>query len=406
MTGAALLALHQGNAVSDNIGPMTYRSLIRCFTLAAAGAASCSSHANRTDAAADAFGYTPRDHDPDTAYAEAGPPGALGTPLPTTIERQWGWIGFPETRCRDGSATGLALNLSTASPNVMVFLDQGGACFNTSTCSLNLSAFGSADFIPQSGGIFNRTDPDNPVRDWSFVFIPYCSGDVHAGKRPDGAVNGVGPQQFLGYSNLDAFLSRIVPTFASARQVLFAGSSAGGFGVLLNADHVARWFAPIPVTVLSDSGPAMPNSVVAPCLEQAWHDTWGFGAGVMPDCGADCPSASDYMIDHVLHFGWRYPSYRGGLISSSHDATINFFFSFGLNGCQGGIIAPADYEAGLLAFRGQLQAQGTSFGTYFIPDTRHIWIMSDSGFATAVNGVMLKQWVTDLLAGSVAHVGP
>ena len=63
--------------------------------------------------------------------------------------------------------------------------------------------------------------------------------------------------------------------------MLFAGSSAGGFGVLLNADHVARWFAPIPVTVLSDSGPAMPTSVVEPCLEQAWHDTWGFDQGVM-----------------------------------------------------------------------------------------------------------------------------
>jgi Pectinacetylesterase len=390
----------------DNVRTMIHRAGSAWLAVAALGALACSSSRGRgADAATDVV-YAPRDHNPDYMYPEAGPPSPLGTPLPATDEGQWSWIDFPDTHCRDGSSTGLALNMSTSSPNVMVFLDQGGACFNADTCAFNLSAFGASDFVPQGQGIFNRTDPDNPMRDWSFVFIPYCSGDVHAGNRSDGSVESVGPQQFLGYSNLDAFLSRIVPTFASARQVLFAGSSAGGFGVLLNADHVARWFAPVPVTVLSDSGPPMPNSVAEPCLEQAWHDTWGFDRGAMLDCGVDCPSTSDYMIDFVLHFGWRYPSYRGGLISSSQDATVSLFFGFGGNGCAGGTLAPADFQAGLLAVRGQIQAQGTPFGTYYIPGTQHIWLMSDSGFATTVDGVALKQWLADLLAGSVSHVGP
>jgi len=260
--------------------------------------------------------------------------------------------------------------------------------------------------VPQAQGIFNRDDPDNPLRTWNFVFVPYCSGDVHAGNRSDGAVDGGGPQQFFGYRNLDAFLSRIVPTFAGARQVLLAGSSAGGFGVLLNADHVARWFAPVPVTVVSDSGPPMPSSVVGACLEQTWHDLWGFDQGPMPDCAGDCPSSSDYMIDFVLHFGWRYPSYRAGLTSSNHDGNISLFFGFGQKGCAGGTVAPADYQAGLMSVRGQVQAQGTPFGTYYIPSTQHIWLMSDTGFATSVNGVPLKQWLAELLAGTVTHVGP
>ncbi|MFL5305796.1 MAG: pectin acetylesterase-family hydrolase [Polyangia bacterium] len=350
--------------------------------------------------------YTARDHDPGYMYPDAGPPGPLGTPLPATTEGEWSWVDFPDTRCRDGSPTGLAVNLSTTSPNVMVFLDQGGACFNAATCPFNLAAANATNFVPQVQGIFNRNDPDNPVRTWSFVFVPYCTGDVHAGNRADGSIEGVGGQQFLGYANLDAFLSRIVPTFAGARQVLFAGSSAGGFGVLLNSDHVARWFAPVPVTVLSDSGPPMPNSVAAPCLQQSWHDLWGFDRGAMLDCGVDCPSSSDYMIDFVLHFGWRYPSYRGGLISSSQDATIGLFLGFGQKDCAGGTLAPGAFQAGLLAFRGQVQAQGTPFGTYYIPGTQHIWLLSDSGFAASVSGVPLKQWLADLLAGTVRHVGP
>src|SRR5688572_10911846 len=101
--------------------------------LATIGASACSSNARGTDAAVDVV-FTARDRDPDHVYGEAGPPGPLGVPLPTDLDRQWSWIAFPDARCRDGSTTGLALNTSTASPNVLVFLDQGGACFNTATC--------------------------------------------------------------------------------------------------------------------------------------------------------------------------------------------------------------------------------------------------------------------------------
>ncbi len=128
----------------------------------------------------------------------------------------------------------------------------------------------------------------------------------------------------------------------------------------------------------------------------------------MLDCGIDCPSTSDYMIDFVLHFGWRYPSYRGGLPSLRPRTPRSACFSASAATVAraGTPLAPADFQAGLLAVRGQIQAQGTPFGTYYIPGTQHIWLMSDSGFATTVNGVALKQWLADLLAGSVSHVGP
>jgi hypothetical protein len=373
----------------------------------AAGALACSpSHSNGGDAAIDAPMRGARDHDYDLDYGEAGPPAPLGDSLQGAVLR-WTWIDFPDSRCRDGSSTGLAVNLNPASSNVMVFLDQGGACFNQLTCELNASSYRAATFgAGQNLGIFNRVDPDNPVRDWSFVFIPYCSGDVHSGSQPNGVIPGVGAQQFLGYRNLDLFFSRIVPTFPDAKQVLVAGSSAGGFGVLLNADRMARWFAPIPVTILSDSGPPMPASVVEPCLQQTWRDLWGFDQGVLPDCGGDCPYTNDYMLDQVLHFGWRYPSYRGGIISSTRDLTIDLFFSFGWNNCTAGTIPPAAFEAGLGDVRSQLQQMGSPFGTYYLPDTHHIWLMDDASYAASVNGVSLKGWLADLLGGTVRHVGP
>ncbi len=135
------------------------------------------------------------------------------------------------------------------------------------------ASYGASDFgSGLSGGIFDRHDTTNPLRDYSFVFIPYCTGDVHAGNNPVGSVSGVsGRQEFVGYRNLDVFLRRLVPTFTRATQVLLTGSSAGGFGALMNAHHVARAFKGIPVTVLDDSGPGMPSTVVPTCLQQQWR---------------------------------------------------------------------------------------------------------------------------------------
>ena len=83
---------------------------------------------------------------------------------------------------RRGSADGL-----------VIFFDGGGACWDDITCSVPWLATGRADdgfykaeLLPgdnpnRFGGVFALNDERNPVRDWSFVYLPYCTGDVHLG---------------------------------------------------------------------------------------------------------------------------------------------------------------------------------------------------------------------------------
>ena len=92
--------------------------------------------------------------------------------------------------CRDGSSTGFGINPSNASKKLMIFLEGGGACFNAVTCLVNPSAFSGNNYTGSSAGIFNRADIANPVKDWNFVDVPYCTGDVHAGNNPNGSVPG------------------------------------------------------------------------------------------------------------------------------------------------------------------------------------------------------------------------
>ena len=94
---------------------------------------------------------------------------------------------------RKGTADGL-----------VVFFNGGGSCWNDATCSkprlAGDRAFFSgkddqdavdvykAELLPDDGpsrmsGLLDRTNPQNPVRDWSMVFVPYCTGDVHSGSN-------------------------------------------------------------------------------------------------------------------------------------------------------------------------------------------------------------------------------
>src|SRR5579884_1249429 len=211
-------------------------------------------------------------------------PDTAPTKITATGPETWTWVPFEEAHCRDGSTTGIGININPDSKNLMIFLDGGGACFNSTTCLLNPSSFDKTTFDSSFGsggsrasaGVFDRSDPANPMKDWNYVFVPYCTGDVFSGNNQDVTVPGVsGKQQFVGYADMHVFLDRIVPTFADVTQVVLTGISAGGFGVASNYTQVAKAFGKVPVIALDDSGPAMGPPEVASCLLQQTRELWG-----------------------------------------------------------------------------------------------------------------------------------
>lgn len=207
---------------------------------------------------ADATGEAPTTGDGTTG--EPPPSPWDGEPLPDAPPGQWTWVGFPEARCRDGSETGIGVRYG-AGDGLVIYFQGGGACFNSFTCTANPSKHDEGDFAgvaaQANGGIFDG-GAGNPVGDWSFIFVPYCTGDVHAGSNADQAVPDVpGVQQFVGYRNVEAYLERIVPTFAGVEHVLVTGESAGGFGAAFNYDRIADAFPRTRVTLLDDSGPPL-----------------------------------------------------------------------------------------------------------------------------------------------------
>jgi hypothetical protein len=335
-----------------------------------------------------------------------------GMPL-TAPDKTWTWVDFPDTKCRDGSPSGLGLSLNPASTKVMIFLEGGGACFDSLTCLAN-PANAASQKAAKTVGVFDRTNAANPVKDWNFVYMPYCTGDTFMGTNDNGMITGVaGPLHFMGRPNMEKFLNRIVPTFPNATQVLLTGISAGGFGAASNSYLVQRAFNTVPVTMIDDSGPPMSSKYIPPCLQEKWRTTWGLDGSILADCGTACPNKNDYTLDYTK-FVLKLADARGGttkngLLDSNDDGVITAFFGYGQNNCTGSLTTPvpaAMYDAGLLEFRDIVKGITPNFGTYYPAGPTHTWLESATFFTEAEGGVKLVDWFTAIVNGTgVSHVG-
>ena len=108
--------------------------------------------------------------------------------LPATAMGEWvEFEGGPEAVCADGSQP--AFFERVADPErVVLYFEGGGGCWSEETCRFDgpdkaytSSSEWVADSLPERGGLFDFANPENPLADHSWVYVPYCTGDLHLG---------------------------------------------------------------------------------------------------------------------------------------------------------------------------------------------------------------------------------
>lgn len=350
------------------------------------------------------------DGSPGDAPVEPTPVyGALPPPLDLTnvTPGDWAWFDFPNvTFCRDGSTAGLAVNPSpSGSKKVMFFFEGGGACFDLITCALNNGHVEHKS--GGSGGVFDRSNPDNPFADYTYAFVPYCTGDVHAGNKYNGNIANVGAQKFVGYLNSEYFLKKIAATFPNTERLVVTGESAGGFGAAANFLQAVRIFPSIPVNLVDDSGPFMRSPTLPTCLQKRWQDTYGFDGSIIAECGEDCVGKADYLTALAQRVMSKSKSALG-LISATGDETIRLFFGFGANNCKGlpSSVSVSAYTEGLADITTQF-ASYTNFGAFLYEGTNHTVLSGGKFYSTVVDGKSTAQWVRGIVdTDTVSNVGP
>ena len=152
---------------------------------------------------------------------------------------------------------------------VVVYFFGGGVSITGETSEGGTDFFATTmtgqDFVAQ-GGIGSMAD-ENPFRDWTFIVIPYASGDFHTGTGEyHYTQNGKDKVVYHnGYNNYSAFIEEIKEYVGEPDTLLVTGFSAGGFATSLLADDVIDRFPTAQnITVCVDS---------SLLLYDGWHDT-------------------------------------------------------------------------------------------------------------------------------------
>jgi hypothetical protein len=306
----------------------------------------------------------------------------------------------------NGSATGIGVYRAAGSTRVLLYLAPGGACFNAETCArvANPEGYGAGNFnlelaLAGNRGIFSRSAADNPFRDWSVVYVPSCTGDVHSGRN----ANGPGGRVHVGYDNIGLYLERLLPTFPGTTAVVLGGSSAGGIGAALNFDRVQRAFGEVPVHLLDDSGPMLDASFLRPCLQEQWRQAWALDSVFPAEC-SDCTGPGGDTVNILGFLAGKYPTRRFGLVSSTQDETFRYYLGFSDLGDNADCtvsepLSGERFQAGLSALRERLAGQ-QNVRFYTPAGTKHVYLLDASLGATQVDGVSLSEWLRGLAEGT------
>lgn len=269
-----------------------------------------------------------------------------GEPFTTPANETWTWVDVPGTFCANGSPTGVGVNFTNASGDVLVFLEGGGACWDGASCyggqsvSTYLTGYGATEFAtdPQRALFTTTRDASNPFRQMNMIYVPYCTGDVHAGNNViDESYLGVDhPTHHVGGKNLEIDLARVAATFPKAAHVWIAGDSAGGFGAALSVGLAKRMFPNAKLGVLDDSGqPIAP----APDRWNAWKTAWNL------QTPPDCPACASDPTAFVRYYQTVHSDVTFGLLSFNPDPIISSFMGITLTQFStelGGTLAQID----------------------------------------------------------------
>ena len=89
--------------------------------------------------------------------------------------------GGDETGCAFGTPYSFFYRPGADPTRLLIYFQGGGACWSWVSCSGMFDTSVERSELAELRGIFDFANPENPFRDYSTLFVPYCTGDVHVG---------------------------------------------------------------------------------------------------------------------------------------------------------------------------------------------------------------------------------
>jgi hypothetical protein len=325
-------------------------------------------------------------------------------------------------------ATQYSFFIQRGNPNkLLVAFDGGGACWDATTCIGSVLAGQSTysqivDETPaslaQGRGLLDSRNPENPYKEYTKVFVPYCTADVHWGSRDKTYVLPVGPGipwtiRHRGSQNMIAVLDWLQRNGKTAnvdlgrvQDLTVTGLSAGAYGTLNGFGFLAEATPRARHNLVADAGiGVLTQSFFDNALYNAGGtDSWGVEANLptwVPGFSTMLVTASaNAQMLMPLAFQsvamWK-PQDHFASITAELDGTQIFFYSV-----MKGNFTPSLQEA----VEWYIGMKGITSATAALPNYRyfieagtfHTFLGSDEHtYGVGANGVSVAQWLRSMI---------
>jgi hypothetical protein len=326
---------------------------------------------------------------------------------------------------------------------LMVFFMGGGACWDITNCYYNhtyaedlfesialLGVVSSGLARKQGiGGLLDTSNPENPFRDWTIVYVPYCTGDLGAGQQDRTYVDDYKPEnptddvviRHRGAVNRSLVLKWMEDNIppGGVTQLFVTGLSAGSYASLLAFPYIRQVYASGTACYLGDAGVGFAG------IDDDGHsftwlakDRWDVQLLLDVFGTTDISSFPEYKdlvragVDHYIASGERFAQY-----TTMYDATQAWFYNLQVDDHIDypnfwGKEADADpdlwvydeWSKGMYdrtGTTGAIQIELPNYAYYIAAGTDHTIIFYDKTYTEISGGASFIQWIDDLVNGAM-----
>jgi hypothetical protein len=328
------------------------------------------------------------DEAPAMTPADAGPPGP-----PRFEELKPGAINVikpgGKTICSRGTEYAFYV-VPGARDKVIIEFEGGGACWDERSCAYASSLFKEKVDIEKHmtqlstlAGWYDHAHPDHPMKDWTHVFIPYCTGDVHWGDnvKTYPAMEMPITINHKGAVNATAVLDWVYAQLPAPAKLFVTGCSAGGYGSILWAPHVQKHYPAAKVYHFSDSAAGVITTDFFEKSFPAWNVQPNFPSFVADF--ATVRSLAALYKAAAAHFpGNVFSQYNTAL-----DANQTFYF-VAMGGKDN-----KDWSTQMKASIKDIQAAAPGFRAFLAPGEQHCILPQANFYQSEAGGVKLAEWL-------------
>ena len=302
-----------------------------------------------------------------------------------TLDRGWNRIpGREGTGCAEETDTTFVFRVRPGVPDkVLIFLNGGGMCWKGADCDPRgkptyTTNADSANDASVRSGIFDVNNDANPFREYTMIFVSYCTGDAHVGSRTveyesKGRTFSI---RHIGNDNVEGVLDWLYSTVRHPRTVFVAGMDAGAIASPVVAAKVARHYPRARVVQLGDGAGAL-RSNPSPEPFASWY--------------------APYTFERLYATAARTaPRVRYAQVNYIDDATqAAQLVQLGVKGQAVSKLLTANLQS----VRGSIP----SFRSYSIPGRAHTILRSAALYTTKVDGVAFTEWLSSLADGEMVQ---